>query len=236
MGFSTQRINDHNTDNAHARIQSCFLLRDWKNDRKFDPLREFGRDMTEAEISLDLFADNFNYLGRAYEEPCENCGALNTHCDAIIVAVDGACRDNGKSTARAAIGACFGVDNVAHNISEVLRSTSPHTNQKAELSAGIRALKEIADIKKKIIPDSREVVMKADSEYLVKGMTEWILKWRQNGYMNSKGLPVTNGEMFKELDNLVDELNKAGVGVLFWHVPRANNREADWLANAALDR
>lgn len=44
-----------------------------------------------------------------------------------------------------------------------------------------------------------------------------------------------NGTLFKTLDDLVLQLNDCGVEVLFWHVLRAGNREADMLANRALD-
>jgi ribonuclease HI len=79
------------------------------------------------------------------------------------------------------------------------------------------------------------VVIKADSEYLVKSMTDWVEKWRDNGYENCRGLPVTNADMFRHIDAAIFELNRLGVEVQFWHVRREENREADCLANAALD-
>jgi ribonuclease HI len=42
------------------------------------------------------------------------------------------------------------------------------------------------------------VTIKADSEYLVNGMTEWILKWEKNGYTNAKGTRVVNRELSEE--------------------------------------
>lgn len=66
-------------------------------------------------------------------------------------------------------------------------------------------------------------------------MTDWIKKWRENDYTNCRGLPVTNADMFRHLNETVNDLNDMDVEVQFWHVRREENREADWLANAALD-
>ena len=67
---------------------------------------------------------------------------------------------------------------------------------------------------------------------MVKGMTEWVFKWRTNGYRNAKGTPVINADLFRRVDQKVMGLNDLGVEVLFWHVPRSRNKEADALANA----
>ena len=61
----------------------------------------------------------------------------------------------------------------------------------------------------------RRVVVKSDSSYLVSAMTDWIYKWRNNGYINSRGLSVCNEDLFKQLDEAVDSLNDADVQVQF---------------------
>lgn len=149
------------------------------------------------------------------------------------------------------------------------------TNQRAELSAGLLALdiaNNIKDLNKpsrineRLItidvenPESElaKVVIKSDSQFLVKGMTELIYKWRRNGYINAKMLPVVNQDLFKELDRKVrfaqtkqpfpmkfadvrsgrpqvKALNDRGVEVQFWHVPRHQNQVADYLVNSRLD-
>lgn len=47
--------------------------------------------------------------------------------------------------------------------------------------------------------DWHQVVIKADSEYLVDGMTAWIAKWQRNGFRNCAGQPVANGELFPQI-------------------------------------
>lgn len=121
-----------------------------------------------------------------------------------------------------------------HNFQLVLHDAKP-TNQKAELIAGMLALYQAVKIKKSVMTDLLQVVIKTDSEYLAKSMTEWVFKWKKNGYRNARSLPVTNKKEFQDLDVLVRYLNKLDVEVLFWHVERERNREADKLANMALD-
>lgn len=79
-------------------------------------------------------------------------------------------------------------------------------------------------------------MIKTDSEYVVRHMTECITKWRQNGFHNAKGAYVVNADLFNQLDLLISQLNVQGVEVLFWQVGRLENAEADALAGAALRR
>lgn len=186
------------------------------------------------DIEVD-HVDTWTYVACPYCPPCEECGRLTAHFDHMIVATDGACRGNGQADPKAAIGVHFHQGS-PHNISTTLDGV--HTNQQAELIAGIRALEVVQDLAvRKITSHSPTcVVIKSDSEYLVKGMTDWIGKWKSNSYVNAKGKSVVNAALFRRLDDLVGELESNGVAVEFWYVPRAQNAAADALANAALDK
>lgn len=48
-----------------------------------------------------------------------------------------------------------------------------------------------------------------------------------NDYRTSRGTPVVNASLFRKLQELVAELNGLNVEVLFWHVPRERNKQAD---------
>ena len=135
--------------------------------------------------------------------------------------------------ARAAAGIFFGEDS-AYN-KNVLLTEGLATNQVAELRSGILALYQVLEVREMELwkESLRQVVIKADSECLVKGMTEWVFKWEKNSYRTSKNAEVINASLFKELHRLVERLNLLGVEVLFWHVPRNQNWEADSLANQA---
>jgi ribonuclease HI len=120
------------------------------------------------------------------------------------------------------------------------------TNQVAELGAGVTGLKiaraiwesgemdeiyEDGELHKK----PTHVIIKADSEYLVKGMTQWILKWEKNGFTIANGTEVVNRKLFEQCQIEVNELEERGVILQFWDIKRKWNKEADDLANTALD-
>lgn len=83
--------------------------------------------------------------------------------------------------------------------------------------------------------DLKLVVIQTDSDYLVKCMTQSLRKWKSNKFRNAKGKPVVNQELFEEIDNRIMKLNARGTRYVFLHVPRSKNKEADRLANEALD-
>jgi ribonuclease HI len=106
------------------------------------------------------------------------------------------------------------------------------------LRAGILALKQAEEIvQTKALGDGplHTVVIKADSDYLIKAMTEWVFKWETNGYRSANRKPVKNAKLFQELLALVHNLNTSNVEVMFWQVPREMNKEADKLANKAFN-
>ena len=51
--------------------------------------------------------------------------------------------------------------------------------------------------------DVSTVATKANSEYLVRGITDWIFRWEQNGFLATTGLAVTNADHFKQSQSLV---------------------------------
>lgn len=118
-----------------------------------------------------------------------------------VVFIDGACSNNGRDGARAGIGITIGEDeeycwSVA--VDDMVDPDAPRTNQRAELLAGIEGLKKleeryrIEEIYKalgdqddhhrptrchKDEPRSTYIIV-TDSEYVVKGITEWLPTWR----------------------------------------------------------
>lgn len=164
-----------------------------------------------------------------------NCGMRSAHGDTIIIATDGACRNNGYANAEAAIGVFCNI-NSGNNKSFVLSDARP-TNQRAELWAAVIALRMARNMfaNGNINRHITEVVIKTDSAYLVNSMTNWVIKWRHNDYTNAKGLPVVNADLLEELDDLCNKLDNIHIRARFWQVPREDNMQADKLANAALD-
>jgi ribonuclease HI len=170
--------------------------------------------------------------------------------DGIIIAVDGACRDNGRPNARAAYGVYFNTDSKFNRAAYVvyfntdskfnkagLLDERPMTNQRAEITAAIEACKLCHQLLNTpdLLQEIKQIVIKSDSAYLVNSMVTHVEKWRLNNYTSSRGRPVVNGDLLRSLDQCVVSLEEEGVNVCFWHVPRTQNQQADKLANAALD-
>ncbi|KAG6109731.1 hypothetical protein E4U13_005670 [Claviceps humidiphila] len=203
--------------------------------RSFDPYLHLG-GMGIDEVEICDFDEDWTYVA-CIGEPCKSCGTRDPHISSIVISVDGACSGNGTADAFMAAGVFFNT-NSRYNQSLPLYGPSV-TNQVAELRAGILALELAMDIwwDERFGEDGdqrlREVVIKADSDYLVKGMTDYIFKWKQNGFLTTKRTPVTNRALFEELEALVNELNSMGIDVYFWHVPRSFNQSADRLAKMA---
>lgn len=96
------------------------------------------------------------------------------HTDCLVIAIDGACSNNGNDQARSAIRVFHG-ENSRRNVSCTLDSYGRHTNQIAELHACLSALFDALVIQRKLeVAGDRlsAIVIKSDSEYVVRGLTE----------------------------------------------------------------
>jgi len=77
------------------------------------------------------------------------------------------------------------------------------TNNRMELTAVIESLKAIISMDKM----SQKAIIYTDSQYVQKGITEWILKWKKNAWRTSDKKPVKNQDLWTELDSLCCELS-----------------------------
>jgi ribonuclease HI len=74
-------------------------------------------------------------------------------------------------------------------------SETDTTNQRMELTAAIKALE--------FLPDEATMTIYADSQYVVKGATEWLSNWKKNNWRNAQRKPVMNQDLWEEMDRLV---------------------------------
>jgi ribonuclease HI len=100
------------------------------------------------------------------------------------------------------------------------------TNNRMELLAAIKALQ--------ILREACEVELTCDSEYVRKGITSWIHKWKLNDWLNSAKQPVKNVDLWQKLDFEVAR------HMMHWHWVKghsghAGNEIADELANRGID-
>ncbi|GKS85586.1 ribonuclease HI [Acidovorax sp. SUPP1855] len=103
------------------------------------------------------------------------------------------------------------------------------TNNRMELLAVIEAL---GALKRPC-----EVTLFLDSQYVRKGITEWIQGWKKKGWRTAAGQPVKNVELWKRLDDLVAQ----GGHVIDWrwvkgHAGDPGNERADALAKKGVDK
>jgi len=70
------------------------------------------------------------------------------------------------------------------------------TNNRMEMLAVIKAL-EALEI-------GLPILIHCDSEYVIKGVTQWSTNWKRNGWVNSMGKPVVNRDLWEHLLDLYD--------------------------------
>jgi len=96
------------------------------------------------------------------------------------------------------------------------------TNNRMEIMAVIQALRALKR--------PCDVVVHTDSQYVQKGMNEWLANWKRRGWLTAEKKPVKNADLWQELDALV------GLHTVSWRWVRGHdgdpgNERADELAN-----
>lgn len=102
------------------------------------------------------------------------------------------------------------------------------TNNIAELTAVIHALKYIKQM------NPGKVLVIADSQYVVKGATQWYKSWQRNGWKSSSGKKVLNIELWKELVSLIGQLD-VDFEWIKGHDENEYNEQVDKLAKKAAE-
>src|SRR5262249_41139318 len=106
-----------------------------------------------------------------------------------------------------------------------LTGTDPNTtNQRMELMASIAALEAF--------PDRTELTIYSDSQYVIKGMNEWLDGWIERGWKTAQKKPVANADLWKRLDRLAAKHSIEWVWVRGHNGNEFNDR-ADRLAREA---
>ena len=107
--------------------------------------------------------------------------------------IDGSCRPNSKFGSYGVL-----IIDDKENRSTLTGTQEDVTNNIMELTALIEALKHIRDNQ---LDSQYEIEIFSDSQYVVKGVTEWWTKWKANNYMTTAG-PVKNLDLWKHLEKL----------------------------------
>ncbi len=107
---------------------------------------------------------------------------------------------------------------------ELFGGEAETTNNRMELTAVIQALSALKR--------PCRVSLYLDSEYVRKGITEWMTGWKAKGWKTASRQPVKNVDLWQQLDHLVN----SGPHRIEWHWVRGHagdpgNERADALAN-----
>jgi ribonuclease HI len=138
----------------------------------------------------------------------------------IEIYTDGACRGNPGPGGWGAV--------LRYNAHEkLLKGAEPHTtNNRMELSAAIAGLSALKE--------SVKIHLTTDSEYLRRGVLEWLPQWKKRGWKTADKKPVKNQDLWEKLDQLITNHE------IEWHWVKGHsghpeNELADQLANQAID-
>lgn len=141
----------------------------------------------------------------------------------VVIYTDGACKGNPGPGGWGALLAADGLEK------ELFGGELGTTNNRMEMTAVIEAL---AALKR---PCS--VTLYLDSEYVRKGITEWIHGWKARGWRTAAKAPVKNADLWQKLDALIS----ASDHQIDWrwvkgHAGDPGNERADGLANKGVER
>lgn len=110
-------------------------------------------------------------------------------------------------------------------VRELKGGAAATTNNIMELTAAIVALQQLEE--------PCEVELVSDSQYLVKGMTEWLPGWLSNNWKTAGRQPVKNQDLWRELHRL-NQKHRIDWKWIRGHQGHPGNERADFLANQAI--
>jgi ribonuclease HI len=139
--------------------------------------------------------------------------------EAVVVHTDGACSGNPGPGGWAALLAWKG------RVKELSGAEVLTTNNRMELTAAIRALETLKR--------PMRVQLHTDSEYLKKGMTEWLPAWKARGWRTADKKPVKNRDLWERLERAMAQ-HEVSWRWVRGHAGDPLNERADLLARAAL--
>jgi ribonuclease HI len=101
------------------------------------------------------------------------------------------------------------------------------TNNRMELQAAIEALSALKN--------ACEVEFYTDSQYLRKGVTQWLARWKRGGWQTLKREPVKNADLWRLLDSAV-ESHTIRWNWLKGHAGHRENERCDALAKSEISK
>ena len=138
----------------------------------------------------------------------------------VEIFTDGACRGNPGA---GGWGAILRYGDKERHIHGGERDT---TNNRMEMMAAIQALA--------LLTRPCKVTLTTDSQYLRKGITEWLPNWKKRNWLTASRKPVKNVDLWQQLDKLAKEHEIQWLWVK-GHAGHTDNEKADELARRGAD-
>ncbi|HEX9592307.1 MAG TPA: ribonuclease HI [bacterium] len=139
----------------------------------------------------------------------------------VEIFTDGGCRGNPGPGGWGAVLRWHGHDK------ELSGAEPQTTNNRMEMMAAITALESLKR--------PCQVVLTTDSIYLKQGITEWLARWKRNGWRTADRKPVKNEDLWRRLDAAAAR-HRVEWRWVKGHAGHPENERADALANQAMDQ
>ena len=140
--------------------------------------------------------------------------------DKVEIHTDGACRGNPGP------GGWGAILRAGKHEKEIYGAEAQTTNNRMELMAAIQALETLKH--------PCTVSLTTDSQYLRKGITEWLPDWKRRGWKTAAKKPLKNVDLWQRLEQatLTHQIEWHWIK---GHAGHPDNERADQLANRAID-
>jgi ribonuclease HI len=140
--------------------------------------------------------------------------------DKVEIHTDGACRGNPGP------GGWGAILRNGQTEKELYGGERDTTNNRMELMAAIQALEALKR--------PCDVTLVTDSEYVMKGITEWLASWKRRGWRTAGKKPVKNQDLWQRLDEAT-RVHRIDWQWVRGHTGHPENERADRLANRGID-
>jgi ribonuclease HI len=115
-------------------------------------------------------------------------------------------------------------------VHEMGGSAAQTTNNRMEMQAAIAGLQMVV-----ASDQTTPIELLTDSEYVKKGITEWITGWKRRGWVNSAKKPVLNQDLWQQLDTVNQAVAQQTGAAVIWtyvrgHTGNAGNERCDAIA------
>lgn len=139
----------------------------------------------------------------------------------VVIYTDGGCRGNPGPGAWAAL------LRYGEHERELSGAEPITTNNRMELMGAIVALETLTR--------ASRVVLYTDSQYVKKGMTEWLRSWVARGWLTADRKPVKNADLWQRLQTAAQR-HQVDWRWVRGHAGDPGNERVDLLANQAMDK